>query len=120
MYQGSYVTVKVHKRARVHHASPANRIRALRRRSQPEWRLPYEGVSQRINLAACQATRQGLGGIRQYPWPDIAKRLLRSMVEALPLWLRRRAWRWILASWVGPGLMSSSATPTLTGSLAVN
>src|SRR5450759_2839749 len=56
MYQGSYVTVKVHKRARVHHASPANRIRALRRRSQPEWRLPYEGVSQRINLAACQAT----------------------------------------------------------------
>src|ERR1035438_5501306 len=38
MYQTSYVTGKVHKRARVHYATPANRMRALRRRSQPEGR----------------------------------------------------------------------------------
>src|SRR6266536_6588415 len=37
MYRSSYVTVKVHKRAQVRHATPATRMRALRRSSPPQW-----------------------------------------------------------------------------------
>ncbi len=41
MYRVSYVTVKVHTRAQVRQATPADRMRALRRRSQREWWPPY-------------------------------------------------------------------------------
>jgi hypothetical protein len=40
-YRDGYVTVKVHKRDARAPCHTSERIRALRRRSQPGWRLPY-------------------------------------------------------------------------------